>query len=221
MAFLFPSGDAQMRRLRQLAIPIVVVRSERLFQPEDVVVRERARALNRRLGVPHQSGVDQQVDIIPEPFARLADERDVGLLVLPHGFPPELDGGETSIAEALRPLARLVRRRPKQSAGVGTDLLVEPPPKQLPHRLPERLSLDIPQRDVDSAHRMQTDAAASAVDVLAVHLVPEVLRFEGVFADDQVAQPRRHVVRERPFDRALDRQRSGVNFADTGDPGVG
>ena len=60
--------------------------------------------------------------------------------------------------------------------------------EQLPNRLAESLTLDVPQRDVDPAHGVDADPAASGIDVFAVHLVPEVFGLKRVFADEQLAQ---------------------------------
>ena len=64
-------------------------------------------------------------------------------------------------------------------------------------------------------------AAAAAVDVGAVHLVPELFGFERIFADHHLGQARRGRVRERAVDRALHGHRIGIHFADAGDAGVG
>ena len=86
----------------------------------------------------------------------------------------------------------------------------------------ERLALDVPQRHVDAAHRVDADAAPAAVDVAAVHLVPQIYSVsKGSSPDHELAQPGRGGVRERPLDGALGGQRRGVDLADAGDPGVG
>ena len=65
----------------------------------------------------------------------------------------------------------------------------------------------------DAAHRVQAHAAPAAIDVRAVHLVPEVLGHERVLADHDVRQARGGGVRERPLDRPLHGHRGGVNLA--------
>ena len=61
--------------------------------------------------------------------------------------------------------------------------------EQFPDGQAERLALDIPERHVDAAHGVQPDAAAAAVDVAAVHLVPDLLGLERIFADHELASP--------------------------------
>ena len=87
--------------------------------------------------------------------------------------------------------------------------------------MPERLALDVPERHVDAAHGVQADAAPAAVDVGAVHLVPDLFGLERIFADHDLRQAGGRGVRERPVDRALHGHRVGIDLADAGDAGVG
>src|SRR5439155_18997124 len=126
-------------------------------------------------GIPYQARVDQQIGAVAQSLASFADQRDIGLLILPHGIPAELDGRESLAAIAARQFARLLRRRAEQRAGVTADLLVEAAAQQLPDRQSERFAFDVPQRHVDAADGVQACAAASAIDVCAVPLVPAPL----------------------------------------------
>ena len=111
IALFFACRNAKVRRLRELAVAVVVVRRKGLFEPEDVVVRESAGALNGGLRIPNKPGVDHEIRVITEPLAGFAHEGDVGLLVFAHRLPAELHGGEAAVAEALCTLARFVGRR--------------------------------------------------------------------------------------------------------------
>ena len=130
--------------------------------------------------------------------------------VLAHRVPAELDGREPLVGEPPGPLAGLGGRRAEERAGVGPQRLGEAAAEQLPDRHAERLALDVPEGQVDAAHRVDADPAPAAVDVGPVHLVPEILGLERVFADHDVRQPGRRRVRERPLDAAL-RRPSGWN----------
>ena len=68
---------------------------------------------------------------------------------------------------------------------------------------------------------MDADPAPAAVDIGPVHLVPEVLGLERVFADEHVGQAGRGRVRKRALDAPLHGHRVGVDLAVSGDPGVG
>ena len=188
---------------RELGVALVVVGQERLLEPEQVVLLERPGALDGGLGVVDEAGVDHQVEVGPEPGAGLADEGDVGLGVLAHRVPAELDGGEPLVGEPPGPLAglgRASRRRGSWRRGAATG--VNPPPSSFQTGRPERLALDVPEGQVDAAHRVDGDPPPAAVDVGPVHLVPEVLGPERVLADQDVRQPGRRRVRERPLDRS-------------------
>ena len=60
--------------------------------------------------------------------------------------------------------------------------------QQFIDRTAQRLALDVPQRDVDAADGVYARAAAATIDVGAVHLVPQPLRLERIFADDDLSQ---------------------------------
>ena len=51
--------------------------------------------------------------------------------------------------------------------------------------------------------------------------MPDLLRLERIFADDQTRQPGRGRVGERTFDDAFRAERVGIDFADSGDARVG
>ncbi len=156
-----------------------------------------------------------------EAGASLAHQGDVGFAILAHRVPAELDGREPLVGEPPRPLAGLGRGRAEERAGIGPQRLAEAPPEQLPDRQAERLPLDVPEGQVDAAHRVHADPAPAAIDIGPVHLVPEILGLERVFADHHVRQPRRRRVRERALDAPLDRHRVRVDLAIAGDPGIG
>src|SRR5882672_11447384 len=89
--------------------------------------------------------------------------------------------------------------------------------QQLPNRKTERFALDVPKRDVDTTHGMDSHASAAAVNVASVHLVPDLLRLERIFTNDQAGESRRCGVRERAVDDALGAERVRIHLADAGD----
>ena len=68
---------------------------------------------------------------------------------------------------------------------------------------------------------MEPDPAAAPVEIAEIHLVPDLGRLERIFPDDELAQPARHAMRERPFDRPLGGEGVRVDLAEARDPGVG
>src|SRR5262249_9004251 len=149
VALLFAGRDPDVCRFGQLPVALIIVGTERLFEPEDIVIGEGPGALQGGLRVPHEAGVDQQIRAVAQSFATSADQRDIGLRIVAHRVPAELDGGESLVAIAPSELAGLFRSWTEQRAGVTANLLMEPAAEQLPHGQAERFALDIPQRHVD------------------------------------------------------------------------
>ena len=93
--------------------------------------------------------------------------------------------------------------------------------EQLADRLAGRLALDVPERDVDAADRVDGDPAAADVVDAAVHLVPEPFDVVRVLAEQELAQ----AVRDRVRAGGVDERRDGfwrrVDLADAGQPLVG
>ena len=108
---------------RELGVAQVIVGQERLLEPERVILLEGPGALDGGLGVVDEARVDHQVEVGPEPGAGLADQRDVGLGVLAHRVPAELDRGEPLVGEPPGPMAGLGGRRAEQRAGVRPQRL--------------------------------------------------------------------------------------------------
>src|SRR5207247_7023479 len=151
----------------------------------------------------HQPGIDHQIGARAQSFPGLANQRHVGRGIAAHGVPSELYRGESLIPVALGEIACFARRRSKQGTGVATDLAMKPSAKKLPDWQSESLALDVPEGHVDAAHGVESDAAASAIDIAAVHLVPDLLGFERIFTDDESGEAGRRGMRERPLDDAL------------------
>ena len=151
----------------------------------------------------------------------MADEVHVGLRALAHGCPAELHGGKTFRTNALGEFAGGLGRRAEQRAGVAADLFLETAAEEFPDGQAERLALDVPEREVNAAHRVQADAASARVDGAVIHQVPEPLGLERVLADEQMLQASADGMAERPFDDGLRGERRGVHLADAGDAGVG
>ena len=106
LALLLAGRDPQRAGRGELGVAQVIVGQEGLLEPERVIRLEGPGALDGGLGVVDEPGVDHQVEVGAEPGAGLADQRDVGLGILAHGVPAELDRGEPLVGEPTRPIGR-------------------------------------------------------------------------------------------------------------------
>ena len=138
--------------------------------------------------------------------------------ILAQRAPAELDGREALLTEGRDGLGDFLRRVRHQPRRVGADPLVLDRADQLAHRLAERLALDVPERDVEAADRVNGDPTTSDEDDAAVHLVPEPLDVERVLADQQLVQALRNRVRARSAHERRDGLGRRVDLADAGDP---
>src|SRR4051794_34993317 len=217
---LLARGDADVDRVRQLGVGLVLVGQEGLLEPEDIVhllqlAGDADRAL-RVVDVP-VAGVDQDRDGAGSGLDRRGRELDVLRRVLAERSPAELDRGEALVAEPTDALAHLRRVVRHQHRGVRAHLVALLRAEQLAHRLALRLALDVPERDVDAADRVQRDPAAADVDQAAVHLLPEPLDVRRILTDEQVAEAVRDRVRARRLHQRAHRLGRGVDLADAGD----
>src|SRR5437773_5642819 len=221
VAFLFAGRDAHICGFGQLAVTVVVIGTQWLFEPEDAVFRKSPGALQRGFGIPYQAGVDEQIGSIAQTLASFTHQRDIGTLVLSHGVPAEFHSGESLVAIAAGQVAGFLGCWAEQRAGIAAHRLVEAAPQQFPDRQLQRFAFDVPQRQVDTAHGVQTHAATAAINVGAVHFVPNLFGLEWIFADHYLPQTARRRMRERPVNRALDGHGSGIHLADSGNSSVG
>ena len=118
--------------------------------------------------------------------------------------PAELHGGEVLVAQRGHRGCDLVGRVRHQHRRVRADAVPHGRAEQLVDGLAERLALDVPERDVETADRVDRDPAATEVDEAAVHLVPQALDIGRILADQRVAQARRDGVRAGRLHERLD-----------------
>src|SRR5207244_4383785 len=93
--------------------------------------------------------------------------------------------------------------------------------QQFPDGHFQRLTLNVPERHVDAAHGVHSHAAAAAIDVGAIHFVPDLFCFERIFADDDACEAGGGGVGKRAVDGAFHGHGRGVHFANAGNAGVG
>src|SRR5262249_2054939 len=92
---------------------------------------------------------------------------------------------------------------------------------QFGNRLPQRLTFNVPECDVDAAQRMQRHTAPTVVDGGAVHLLPQPLHVEGILTQQHQPKSACDRVGARGFDDRVDDLRCRVHFAYADDARVG
>src|SRR5581483_6967255 len=80
---------------------------------------------------------------------------------------------------------------------------------------------NVPQGDVGAAQGMDGRAAPPEIDGSPVHLLPQPLDVQRVFADEQFPDAAGDAVRERGFKDGLRDMRRRVHLAQSDDSGIG
>ena len=168
-----------------------------------------------------EAGVDHDLDAVASGRLRGGGERDVVLGSLPSGPQPSLTAVKFCSTQRGHGCGHLGGRVGHQHRGVGAHPVAVRRAEQLVDRLAERLALDVPERDVEAADRVDRDPAPAEVDEAAVHLLPEPLDVERVLADQDVAQAHGNRVGARRLDERLDELGRRVDLADARDALVG
>ena len=146
--------------------------------------------------------VDHQVDLVTD---RVAHRGDATLGVPDRREPFErhrrrhrhrLEGGEAALdhrarelGEALRLVALVeVLHLPAAEVPVEAHVVADAPAPEPVARDAVHLAEEVPERDVDPAHRRAAHHPARVPEVLAEHHLPEVLDPGRVLADDQLGE---------------------------------
>jgi hypothetical protein len=174
----------------------------RLFEPVEAEWLERRREEVAHPRARARMTVDHDVDRVAGGVAHRGDAR---LRVPDRGEPLErhrrrhrhrLEGGEAlfdrrrgELAEALRLVALVeVLHLAAAEVPVQTDVISDRAAPQLVTRNAVNLAEDVPERDVDPAHRGAANDVVAVPEVLAEHHLPEVLDPRRVLADDQLGE---------------------------------
>ena len=96
-----------------------------------------------------------------------------------------------------------------EAGGVGLDPVAERAAHEHVHRLPERPPLEIPQRDVDAAQRLDREPALAVIAQAVVEALPVPFDGERVLADQQ---------RRVGLDDGAVRPRRAEGLAEAGQP---
>ena len=179
------AGHRHVERARHLDIAVVILRADRLLEPEHVVLLQHAAELD---GVGHGEavvGVDRELDVGADGLAHRADAASVELEVAQPDL--HLDRPEAGVLEFQRFLDGLldqpVHVDEVEAGRVGDDLAAIGPAQQLVHRLVHGATHDVPQRDVDAGDGRDRHAAQAIVLDAIVEVLPDRLDVEGIAAD--------------------------------------
>ena len=181
----------------QPGVALQVVGMQRLLQPGQIERLELPGPADRGRRVPAQAGIHHQFDVRRPALPGRAHLGDVALLALAHRPPAELDGPEALADQFAADALRLGRRVAEQDGGVGAELLAEAAAQQLVDRPFRRLADDVPQGDLDAAHRLDDRSLPAEEDRAFVHAVDEAIDLEGILADDALGQAAANLVRQR------------------------
>ncbi len=191
------------------------------FEPRQVERLELLRPADGGGGVPAQTGIDHQLGVRPDALPGRPHMGDVARLALTHRTPAELDGPKALLHQPGADALGLGRRVAEQDGGVGAERLAETAAEELVDRPFRRLADDVPQGDLDAAHRLDDRPLPAEEDRALVHAVDEAVDLERVLADDALGQAAAYLVRQRRLDDRLGDERRRVGLADAGDAGVG
>ena len=133
----------------------------------------------------------------------MLDELDLRIDVLLEAAPSELDGSVAFLLPLERLFLRLRLGVGHENGRVATHLVAVLAAQQLPDRLVERLAENVPDGDVDAAHRLDRRAVVAVEVAVQVHVVPDLLVVERVAAYHHVLEPLARAVRNGRVDDGL------------------
>src|SRR5438445_6163626 len=120
---------------------------------------------------------------------------DIAFLALAHRPPAELDGPVPLLGQVTADALSLARRVAKENRSIGPELLAEAAAQQLINRPFRGLADDVPQRDLNAAHRLDDRPLSAEEDRSLVHHMDEPIDLERVLADHALGQPAANLVR--------------------------
>src|SRR5437016_3909015 len=184
---VFAGRDRNRGLFGQFARSLVVVGSDRFFEPEDVELLDTLGELDCFVRAIRAVGVDQQLDVRAD---RVADGLDAGD-VLAHGHAADLhlyrasahlDVGFHLFLELAQTFAVLVI-----ATGDIRGHPVAEPAEEFVQRHACDLGANVPQSDIDGADRAGGESA-TADNLGHPHLVPQALDVDRILADQVVFQ---------------------------------
>ena len=128
---------------------------------------------------------------------------DIAFLALAHWPPTELGGPVPLLGQVTADALSLARRVAKENRSIGPELLAEAAAQQLINRPFRGLADDVPQRDLNAAHRLDDRPLPAEKDRSLVHAMDQPIDLERVLADHALGQPATNLVRQRRLDNRL------------------
>ncbi len=189
----------------------MVLGTDRLLEPQDVVLLQQAAELD---GVGHREavvGVDRELHVRPDRLAHRTDSFGIELEIAQTDL--HLDGAEAVILEFQRLLDgfldQAIHVDEVEAGGVGNDFAAIGAADQFVNGLVHRAAHDVPQRDIDAGDGRDRHAGRAVILDAIVEVLPDRLDVERIAADHA-----RLVLR---LDEGLGDRGRSVAFAPAGD----
>jgi hypothetical protein len=177
---------ASMSRLIPCSVVVVL---HRLLEPRVAQLLQRAAHPDSALHGVAVVGVEGEREVVADQLAHrpglgdVAGQVDVTRRLV--GVEADLHLAGTELQPVLDDLTDLVDRALAVAADGSVERQLAPPgaAEELPHRLAERLALEIPQRDVDGRQRAGVRALGAELDVLVEQPILKDARLQRVGAE--------------------------------------
>ena len=221
VADFLAGGDAHRTLSAEAGVALEVIGVQRFFEPGQVERLELPGPADGGRGVPAQARIDHELDPLSQSLACGPDVGDVARLALPHRTPAELDRAETLIGQGPADTLGVAGRVAEQDRRIGTEFLAKPTAEQLINGPADRLADDVPQGDLDAAHRLSGRPLPAEKDGPFVHAMDEAVDLEGILAQDALGQPTANLVGQGCVNDGLGDGRRRVDLAEADDARIG
>ena len=207
------ADDAHRSRFLKPLVAKIVVRPKRFLHGIGIVLLDGLHKLDaggdvdRHLVGRNVTDVKDEVDVIADRLARGLDELDLRVDVLLEAAPAKLDRRVALLFPLHRLFLRLCLGVGHENGRVAAHLVAVLPAEKLPDRLVECLAENIPDGDVDTAHRLDRGTVVAVEVAVQVHVVPNLLVVERIAPDHDVREPLARAVRDRRLDDGLNHPR--------------
>jgi hypothetical protein len=162
------------------------------------------RAANRGLCVPCLPRIQHEIVALANRPAHPFHVTQIGGFVETERGPAEFHARVPVVDGALRAVDGLFHGFLKEVRRIHSHAFTQRSAQQRHDRHVESLALDVPQRNIDSSHRLDHSARTAVVQRGRVHLFPQARRIKRVLADQQRAQTDHLTMRHRCLDDRLD-----------------
>ena len=147
--------------------------------------------------------------------------RKVTFFALAHWPPAELYRPITLLGQTPADPLGFLWRVAEENRSVGPKLLAETATEELINRPLRRLADDIPQGDLEPAHRLNDRPLPAIEDRAFVHAMDQAVDLERILPQNALGQTAANLVRQGRLDDRLGHEGRRIDLADADDAGVG